>query len=78
MAVIEPTVRRPPATRPTTGTPRPAPTETPECESSTGAAISTPESVELHTAWPGWIPLLLIALMVVSCLGFAVGRIAGW
>ncbi|AUG75878.1 hypothetical protein CFP65_0959 [Kitasatospora sp. MMS16-BH015] len=54
------------------------PIETPECESSTGHGISTPESVELHTAWPGWIPLLVIAVMVVSCVGFAVGRIAGW
>ncbi|MEU9126965.1 hypothetical protein AB0D08_02415 [Kitasatospora sp. NPDC048540] len=57
---------------------RPVPTETPECEASTCAGISTPESVELHTAWPGWIPLLVIAVLVVSCLGFAVGRIAGW
>ncbi|WP_431683728.1 DUF6480 family protein [Kitasatospora sp. KL5] len=54
------------------------PTETPECEASTCAGISVPESTELHTAWPGWIPLLVIAVMVVSCLGFLVGRIAGW
>ncbi|GAA2805938.1 hypothetical protein GCM10010505_35470 [Kitasatospora aburaviensis] len=54
------------------------PTETPECESSTCAGISTPESVELHTAWPGWIPLVVIAVLVVCCVGFAVGRIGGW
>ncbi|MBP0450729.1 hypothetical protein J5Y04_14420 [Kitasatospora sp. RG8] len=54
------------------------PAETPECEASTCAGISTPESVELHTAWPGWIPLMVIVVMVVSCVGFAVGRIAGW
>ncbi|MFF9641717.1 DUF6480 family protein [Kitasatospora aureofaciens] len=61
--------------RPVPATP---PTETPECESSTCSGISTPESVELHTAWPGWIPLLVIAVMVLCCVGFAVGRIAGW
>ncbi|MFJ9948282.1 hypothetical protein [Kitasatospora sp. NPDC091207] len=55
-----------------------APAETPECEGSTCAGISTPESLELRTAWPGWIPLLVIAALVVSCVGFAVGRIAGW
>ncbi|MGV9264909.1 DUF6480 family protein [Kitasatospora sp. NPDC003701] len=55
-----------------------APTETPECEASTCAGISTPESAELHTAWPGWIPLLVIAVLVISCLGFAIGRIGGW
>ncbi|QKW23914.1 hypothetical protein HUT16_36720 [Kitasatospora sp. NA04385] len=54
------------------------PTETPECEASTTHAISTPESVELHTAWPGWIPLLIIVVMVASCIGFAVGRIFAW
>ncbi|OKI29142.1 hypothetical protein A6A07_23370 [Streptomyces sp. CB03911] len=54
------------------------PAETPECEASTCAGISTPESVELHTAWPGWIPLLVIGVMVVCCVGFAVGRIVGW
>ncbi|WP_329492387.1 DUF6480 family protein [Kitasatospora sp. NBC_01246] len=54
------------------------PTETPECESSTCAGISTPESTELHTAWPGWIPLLVITVLVVCCVGFAVGRIGGW
>ncbi|GJF31292.1 hypothetical protein KNE206_39920 [Kitasatospora sp. NE20-6] len=51
------------------------PTETPECEASTCHAISTPERVELHNAWPGWIPLLLIGLLVVACAGFAIGRI---
>ncbi|MEU3494246.1 DUF6480 family protein [Kitasatospora cineracea] len=51
------------------------PTETPECEASTTHGISTPEAVELHTAWPGWIPLLAIMVMVVCCIGFAVGRI---
>ncbi|MEU5386668.1 DUF6480 family protein [Kitasatospora cineracea] len=51
------------------------PVETPECESSTTHGISTPEAVELHTAWPGWIPLLVIMVMVVCCIGFAVGRI---
>ncbi|MEU9079912.1 DUF6480 family protein [Kitasatospora sp. NPDC004745] len=56
----------------------PRPTETPECEGSTSAGISTPEAVELHTAWPGWIPLLVIAVLVICCVGFAVGRIAGW
>jgi hypothetical protein len=68
--------------RPLPGHERPEPptppAETPECESSTSSGISTPESVELHTAWPGWIPLLVIGIMVVSCVGFAVGRIAGW
>ncbi|MFF7590467.1 DUF6480 family protein [Kitasatospora purpeofusca] len=54
------------------------PTETPECEASTCSGISTPEPVELHNAWPSWIPLLVIAVMVVCCAGFAVGRIAGW
>ncbi|MCX5215086.1 hypothetical protein OG689_38495 [Kitasatospora sp. NBC_00240] len=78
MALTDPTVRRPPTAPPTPPAARPAPTETPECEASTCAGISTPESVELHNAWPGWVPLLLIALMVLSCLGFAVGRIAGW
>ncbi|MFJ1753549.1 hypothetical protein [Kitasatospora sp. NPDC088134] len=55
-----------------------APTATPECESSTTHGISTPEAVELHSAWPGWAPLLVITLMVVSAVGFAVGRIFGW
>ncbi len=64
-------------------TPTPAPTGppagvTPECEASTCHAISTPESVELHTAWPDWAPLLVIGLPVLSCAGFAAGRIAGW
>ncbi|PYC64802.1 hypothetical protein C7C46_32805 [Streptomyces tateyamensis] len=65
---------------PTDGRPAPAspPTQTPECESSTCSGISTPESVELRTAWPGWIPLLVIAVMALSLVGFAVGRIAGW
>ncbi|MEU6232098.1 DUF6480 family protein [Kitasatospora sp. NPDC047058] len=54
------------------------PTETPECEASTCSGISTPEPVELHNAWPSWIPLLVIAVLVVCCVGFAVGRIAGW
>ncbi|MEV4614933.1 hypothetical protein AB0K43_20390 [Kitasatospora sp. NPDC049258] len=54
------------------------PIETPECEASTCAGISTPEAPELHTAWPGWVPLLVIATMVISCVGFAVGRILGW
>ncbi|MFC8722141.1 DUF6480 family protein [Kitasatospora sp. NPDC057198] len=52
-----------------------APVETPECEASTTHGISVPESAELHTAWPGWIPLLAIMVMVVCCVGFAVGRI---
>lgn len=55
-----------------------APTETPEGEGSTTHGISTPEPVELHTAWPGWIPLLIIVVMVVCCIGFAVGRIFAW
>ncbi|MGW6917145.1 DUF6480 family protein [Kitasatospora sp. NPDC054939] len=55
-----------------------APTETPEGEGSTCHGISTPEAPELHTAWPGWIPLLVIAVLVISCLGFAIGRIGGW
>ncbi|MFJ1709351.1 hypothetical protein [Kitasatospora sp. NPDC088346] len=54
------------------------PTGPPECGASTCAGISAPESVELHTAWPGWIPLPVIATVVVCCAGFAVGRIAGW
>ncbi|WP_406195279.1 hypothetical protein OH807_07120 [Kitasatospora sp. NBC_01560] len=73
MALTEPAAAavRPPASRP-------KPTETPECEASTCAGISTPEAPELHTAWPGWLPLLVIGVLVVSCVGFAVGRIAGW
>ncbi len=54
------------------------PTETPECEASTCAGISTPEAPELHTAWPGWVPLLVIAVLVVGCVGFAIARIGGW
>jgi hypothetical protein len=56
----------------------PAPTETPECEASTCHAISVPETVELHTAWPGWIPLSVIIAMAFAFVAFAVGRIAGW
>ncbi|MFJ9523198.1 DUF6480 family protein [Kitasatospora sp. NPDC101801] len=56
----------------------PPPTEAPECESSTCHAISTPETVELHTAWPGWIPLTLIIATALVLAAFAVGRIAGW
>ncbi|WP_407991557.1 hypothetical protein [Kitasatospora sp. CMC57] len=56
----------------------PSPTETPECEASTSHAISTPESVELRTAWPGWIPLTLILATALVLAAFAVGRIAGW
>jgi hypothetical protein len=55
-----------------------APTETPECESSTGHGISTPEAVELHTAWPGWAPMLVIAVLVLCTVGFMVGRILAW
>ncbi|MFC8447492.1 DUF6480 family protein [Kitasatospora sp. NPDC057223] len=55
----------------------PKPTETPECEGSTCAGISTAERVELHTAWPGWIPLLLIGVLVFCSAGFMVGRILG-
>ncbi|MEV4561588.1 hypothetical protein AB0K51_32035 [Kitasatospora sp. NPDC049285] len=57
---------------------RQMPTETPECESSTTHGISIPEPVELHNAWPSWIPLLAIGLVVVSFTGFAVARIFGW
>ncbi|MFE0459216.1 hypothetical protein ACFW1A_08125 [Kitasatospora sp. NPDC058965] len=67
-----------PSESPLPTVPAPTPTETPECEASTCHGISIPESVELHTAWPSWIPLAVIALMVVSCAGFAVARIAGW
>ncbi|WP_327071094.1 DUF6480 family protein [Kitasatospora sp. NBC_01302] len=73
MAATDPVVA--PGRRAATGA---QPAETPECEASTCAGISTPEAVELHDAWPGWIPLLVIAAMVVSCAGFAVGRIFGW
>lgn len=61
--------------RPQAPVPSPQPTETPEGEGSTCAGISLPEPVELHDAWPGWVPLLLIALLVVGVLGFAIGRI---
>ncbi|MFD9130146.1 hypothetical protein [Kitasatospora sp. NPDC059571] len=54
------------------------PTETPECESSTGHGISIPEAVELRTAWPGWAPVLAIAVMVLCTVGFMVARIAAW
>ncbi|WP_371494314.1 DUF6480 family protein [Kitasatospora sp. NBC_00374] len=53
----------------------PEPAETPECESSTSHEISTPEAPELHNAWPGWAPMLLIAVMVLACVLFMVGRI---
>ncbi|RKE23493.1 hypothetical protein [Streptomyces sp. TLI_171] len=57
---------------------RPLPTETPECEASTSHGISIPEPVELRTAWPSWIPLLVIGIVAASFLGFAVARILGW
>ncbi|KJK59320.1 hypothetical protein [Saccharothrix sp. ST-888] len=53
----------------------PSPTETPECEASTCHGISTAERVELHDAWPGWFPLLIITVMVVCAVGFMIGRI---
>ncbi|GAA3049931.1 hypothetical protein GCM10020229_71780 [Kitasatospora albolonga] len=62
-------------------TPKPAlgpvPTETPECEASTTHAISVPERVELHDAWPGWIPVAVILLMALTLAAFAIGRVAG-
>ncbi|WP_030276299.1 DUF6480 family protein [Streptomyces sp. NRRL B-24484] len=73
------------ATAAETGTARPEapvpavpPTETPECEASTCHGISLPEPVELHDAWPGWIPIALIAVLVIACAGFAVARIAAF
>ncbi|MFG2820879.1 hypothetical protein ACGFX4_15805 [Kitasatospora sp. NPDC048365] len=54
------------------------PEETPECEGSTSHGISVPEPVELRTAWPSWIPLLAIGLLVLSFVGFAVARVWGW
>ncbi len=51
-----------------------APFETPECESSTTAGISTPERPELHDAWPGWLPLAFVAVFVVAVVGFMVAR----
>ncbi|WP_354637927.1 DUF6480 family protein [Kitasatospora camelliae] len=57
---------------------QPAPTETPEGEASTCHGISIPEPVELRRPWPAWIPLLVIALLVISVAVFAVARIGGW
>ncbi|MCX4744256.1 hypothetical protein OG455_01790 [Kitasatospora sp. NBC_01287] len=54
--------------------PGPAPEETPECEGSTTAGISVPEPVELHDAWSGLVPMLLIGVMVIACVGFMIGR----
>ena len=53
---------------------RSVPTETPECESSTTAGISTPESTELHNAWPSWPPMVFVAVLVVAVIGFMVAR----
>ncbi|MEW1913338.1 hypothetical protein AB0442_33780 [Kitasatospora sp. NPDC085895] len=63
---------------PETPVPSVPPTETPECEASTCHGISLPEPVELHDAWPGWIPIALIAVLVIACAGFAVARIAAF
>ncbi|MFB9370836.1 DUF6480 family protein [Kitasatospora albolonga] len=70
MSTEQPSLRKPAA--------GPAPAETPECEASTCHAISVPEPVELHDAWPGWIPLTLILVMALAVAAFAVGRVAGW
>ncbi|MFI9271414.1 DUF6480 family protein [Kitasatospora sp. NPDC052896] len=51
------------------------PTETPEGEGSTTHGISIPEPPELHDAWPSWIPMALIALLVVAVLIFMIARI---
>ncbi|MCU7826242.1 DUF6480 family protein [Kitasatospora sp. DSM 101779] len=64
--------------RPEAPVPAVPPTETPECEASTCHGISLPEPVELHDAWPGLIPIALIAVLVIACAGFAVARIAAF
>ncbi|MFF4650795.1 DUF6480 family protein [Streptomyces sp. NPDC001380] len=54
------------------------PAETPECESSTTAGISTPESPALHNAWSGRWPLVIIGLLVIVVIGFFAARIAAF
>ena len=53
----------------------PAPTETPECESSTGAGISTHDPVHAHDEWWNWVGLTAIALITVFSAGFMIARI---
>ncbi len=53
----------------------PAPTETPEGESSTCAGISRHDPVYAHDDWWNWVGLTAIALITVFAAGFMIARI---
>jgi hypothetical protein len=49
------------------------PTETPECESSTGHSISTHDPVYAHDQWWNWVGLTTVALAAIIGAGFMIG-----
>ncbi|MHA6765371.1 DUF6480 family protein [Streptacidiphilus sp. PAMC 29251] len=53
----------------------PAPTETPECESSTGLSISTRDPHPAHDEWWTWAGLTAVALVALFTAGFMIARI---
>jgi hypothetical protein len=53
----------------------PAPTETPEGESSTGSGISFHDPVYRHDQWWTWVGLSAVALIAICTAGFMVARL---
>ncbi len=51
------------------------PTETPECESSTGRSISTHDPVYAHDQWWNWVGLTTVALVAIIGAGFMIARV---
>jgi hypothetical protein len=53
----------------------PAPTETPECESSTCLGISTRNPTFAHDQWWTWAGLTAVGLIAFFTAGFMIARI---